>query len=394
MLSDRHYQLLTAYVDGELPAHQREAVERLVEQSPEARSILEKLQSDSTSLRRLPIRQAPETLAEVVMETLSDDTSRPLAQPAQPARALPAPSAIPVWLALPAAACVLLLVSLGTFLFFAVLLGDKPEQPQADNRIAPPPKVADNPPPKDEVKPVVRELDPLLGDLCAGAAEKFGEVVDAKETYVSLAVGQLDDAPARERLSKALKKDPGVHLDLPVASNAKAVDRLKEAFKKTGITMLVDTMAQGKLANNKKPTKGLSFVVYAENLKPEELTQVLRLVGKAELAARRRGRTIDFVAVKGMTSNDRNDLAQLLHVKIETLEPGKGSLWTPLIPVDPKDPKIPMGKPPERFALVLAKGQGLDGKNQSKEIAQFLAARQELDPRMLQVVLTVHEAGI
>src|SRR5215831_7986877 len=54
MLSDQFRQLLTAYVDGELSSRQRKAVQRLLRRSPEARSLLLKLQEDARRLRALP----------------------------------------------------------------------------------------------------------------------------------------------------------------------------------------------------------------------------------------------------------------------------------------------------------------------------------------------------
>jgi len=77
MLSDSRCQLLTAFVDGELDARQRQAVERLVKQSPEARSFLARLEKDSNELKGLPRRKAPDTLPDGVMKTISELTPRP-----------------------------------------------------------------------------------------------------------------------------------------------------------------------------------------------------------------------------------------------------------------------------------------------------------------------------
>jgi hypothetical protein len=393
MLSDRHCQLLTAYVDGELSARERRAVARLLDQSPEARAFLDKLESDSHELRRLPVRRAPTTLADVVMQTLADDRPRPVRLP-RPTPTVAGARGIPLWLGLPAAACLLLAVTGGTFVFFSLLLGDRPDSPKTGEESGPvvvAPK--DTTPPK-KVPEAPPELDPLLGDLFAGAAERFGEKVDAKETYTSLAVGQLQQAPARERLTKVLKKETSVRLDVPVANSSGAVARLNDAFKKNGITVLVDAAARGTLNNPKKKTPGVSFVLYAENLKVDELTQILATVGKAEGAATRRGRVIDVFAVKGMTTTDRSELSKMLNVGVDALDPTKAGLWNPIIPVDPKgNPKDPkMGKQPERLALVLARGQGVKLNPKTPEIQRFMEARQALDPRMLQVVLTIYEA--
>jgi hypothetical protein len=390
MLSDRHYQLLTAYIDGELSARERRTVERLLCKSPEARTILEKLENDSKELRRLPVRQAPETLADVVMQTLSDDLPRTPAKPLRPTAAARLRRAISPWLGFAAAACVLVMVGLGSFALFGRLLEDKAdnEMSQREEESKPNQPVEIVPPPV-----MAKGLDPLVGDLFAGAAEKFAAKVDAKDSYVSVAVGQLHEAPARQRLTTVLKKDPAVRLDLPVTNSAKAVDRLKEAFKNNGITVLVDAAARNHLGNPKKRAKDVSFVLYAENLKAEELAQVLQAIGKAEASTMR---TIDVVSVTGMTPNDRTDLSKMLNVAVKDLQPGKFAL-PPLIESPPKaTSKNPgMVRPVERLALVLAKGEGLKlNPANSLEIRKFLEARKGIRLDMLQVVLTIHETTI
>jgi anti-sigma factor RsiW len=150
MLSDRDCELLTAYVDGELPSGERQSVERLLEQSSEARAFLEKLEGDSAELRRMPVRKAPDTLAEVVMDTVSDAPQVPN-QPVLPAAA-DMPAGIPMWLGFAAAACVLLVVALATYLFFSFVVRDKPrerQEKQKANHV------------KREIQPI-REFDPLL----------------------------------------------------------------------------------------------------------------------------------------------------------------------------------------------------------------------------------------
>ena len=102
MLSDRHCQLLTAYVDGELTARQRRAVDGLVQRSAEARAFLEDLQSDSAELRSLPPRKAPATLAEKVLGTLSDVPRLPV-QPVRPAVIAQGSGMLSTWLGLAAA---------------------------------------------------------------------------------------------------------------------------------------------------------------------------------------------------------------------------------------------------------------------------------------------------
>ena len=53
MLSERHQQLLSAYVDGELSSRQREEAESMVMASPEARQLLAELFQNAERVRKL-----------------------------------------------------------------------------------------------------------------------------------------------------------------------------------------------------------------------------------------------------------------------------------------------------------------------------------------------------
>src|SRR5262245_13037860 len=113
MLSDRICRLLTAYVDGELNARQRQLVQRLLRRSGEVRALLRRLQQDAAALRSLPRRQLDANFSHQVLQTVA-------AQPLQPARSkrvsvrLP----LPVWVGWTAAAAVLFLVCGGSYLYF------------------------------------------------------------------------------------------------------------------------------------------------------------------------------------------------------------------------------------------------------------------------------------
>src|SRR4051812_46941151 len=119
MLSNHQCQLLTAYIDGELNAGERQTVDKLLVTSAEARAFLEKLEDDSKELHRLPSRRAPDTLVNLVMETVCDDQPLPPAKP-------PAATSIPRWLGLTVVAFVLGLVAMLTFVLASGLLSKGP----------------------------------------------------------------------------------------------------------------------------------------------------------------------------------------------------------------------------------------------------------------------------
>ena len=64
---------------------------------------------------------------------------------------------------------------------------------------------------------------------------------------------------------------------MTVKNNAKAVDRLKDVLKGQGIKVIVDSRTQ----TNLKKGQGKQFLVYAENVKIEELGTILRQLGLA-----------------------------------------------------------------------------------------------------------------
>lgn len=69
------HQLLSAYLDGELSAREREEVERLLEQSPEARQELLELEQVGMLLRQLPREALPKSFAPKVLEACLSDTA-------------------------------------------------------------------------------------------------------------------------------------------------------------------------------------------------------------------------------------------------------------------------------------------------------------------------------
>ncbi len=77
MLSDDVCQRLSAYLDGELSERQRQAVERLLQASPEARELLAELQANANALRRVPRHQLPSDFAPQVMDTIAKQQLQP-----------------------------------------------------------------------------------------------------------------------------------------------------------------------------------------------------------------------------------------------------------------------------------------------------------------------------
>src|ERR1700737_74885 len=106
MLSERHLQLLSAYVDGELRQPQRETVERLVEQSPEARNQLQKLRIDAAGIQSLPRKPLNADFTNLIIERIA------LHRPIRAVIPSPQPDrkGVSIWVGFATAAAVLLAV--------------------------------------------------------------------------------------------------------------------------------------------------------------------------------------------------------------------------------------------------------------------------------------------
>src|SRR5438034_245248 len=112
MMLEPHYQeLLTAFVDGELSARQRRFVARLLRRSGEARLLLRQLQDDARQVRTLSSRSIPVDVTGSVLATIHQRKLRPTLRPRVP----PVPT-FPAWTGMAAAAAVLLIVGVGSFL--------------------------------------------------------------------------------------------------------------------------------------------------------------------------------------------------------------------------------------------------------------------------------------
>src|SRR5216684_1274193 len=120
MLPDRLSRMLAAYVDGEMGAHQRKVVLRLLRRSSEARALLRKLQEDANLVRQLPRRNLDADFADLVMQRIAVGVPKP-ARYQIPTSGSP----VPVSWALAAAAAVLLAVGLGSYFYLSALQAEK-----------------------------------------------------------------------------------------------------------------------------------------------------------------------------------------------------------------------------------------------------------------------------
>src|SRR6516162_7542036 len=122
MLSGRITRLLTAYVDGELDGQQRAALRHYLRRSAEARKLLRALQADADQLRSLPRPTLGPDFAQQVLQAIDSRNGK------APRRlALTLPSQLSGRLGLATAAAALLIVALGSYLYFVA--ANRPQPP-------------------------------------------------------------------------------------------------------------------------------------------------------------------------------------------------------------------------------------------------------------------------
>jgi hypothetical protein len=339
MLSDHDCELLTAFLDGQLGARQRKAVLRLLHRSSEARELLRQLQEDAHALRGLPRQTLPVDFAAQVMRVAAERGLRPGGP-----RPVVRPRGLPTWAGLAAAAAVLLAVTAGSYLYFSGM-----QTPPEGVRLAQPERVP----------------------LPAEVGYRF-------------ALRDLGKEGLRPRLEQEFRSDPSWHLAVASDNPARTVARLETALRKQGVQLHVDPRARASLKKNLFRT---TYVVYAENLRPEELTAILHQVGHTDGGS---------ALLNPMSAQDRTRLAKMLGVQVAQLEPLKGppiELRPPPIHVpggqqDKGDKKAgPAPKEAGGFAVVLAQ----DGAVNPNAVRQFLSRRRTFRPGTVQVYFVLHD---
>jgi hypothetical protein len=435
MLSDRVRQLLTAYVDGELSAHQREAATRLLEQSAEARVFVQHLQADSAALRRLPRRQLGPKFSQKVVDAIGDSPSH-VSRRSQVAQFAQAP-VYPAWIGLASAAAVLFVVGVGSALYFYALpskhdrvIVAKNDGPSAVHpshaasavdRNSAPSTPAKNPttpktvPPSTDKNdpPVSEEKHPILestadADISMEAPpirrlEVFNQLEEVK-LALSLTLRDLDQPRFQERLRQKLKEDAAFQLDMSCPASAKGLDRLESAFRAKGVKVLVDRAALTRWQ------KGLKthYAFYSEDLTPEDVAGILLALGDDDKKAEAKQR-FNKIVINHLTPANRGELCTLLGVDPRaTPTKPKGPLGVDITqplskkteeqvadalagkgPLRPQNGKARAPKAPDRLALVLSYNPVRISPAGSKEIKQFLAGHATPRPGTIQILLVL-----
>jgi anti-sigma factor RsiW len=453
MLPDRISRLLTAYVDGELTAQQRQAVHRLLHRSSEARELWRDLQKDADQLRSLPGQTLVPDFSQHVLQTIA---SRKVGQDSNPVgketglescatrrSALSLPPYVPLGLSLAAAAAVLLLAGLGSYVYFATV--DRQHRAELALRSL---QSTRSPIQQSQVEPEVNpsparkpELYERLGPPVAESkASSFAVIpsnkddkpsADPKETVLASPVRQesaplkapdmavalfnlqdLDQANWKQQLQQQLQKGAAHRMELRCTDTLTGVQRLQRALASRGFQFIIDQDAQALLKLGMR--RDTRLALYLEEVTADDLVTALQQLSsedrKAEVKRRGSGQ-FDSLIVNAMTREDQQKLPWILGIAAAQLDAPvpKAQARVDLrkrLPATTQEqaaqllrgqgtPQPESGKPvigsPDRQALVVAYTPGRP-RPTSVELKRFFASRQERRAGTLQILLVLTPA--
>jgi len=448
MLSPREQELLTAHVDGELTPRQRCQVAQLLHRSGEARTLLAKLEDDVRQLRSLPRLNVPVDLSTALLETIATEKLRPghrLRVPAQPP--LPAPTYLPAWTGLAAAAAVLLLVGVGSFLLHThsrsglgsderpgvalqqpgddgadqegagkravvkkldrPIQKDKPRPPDDGAKGREPhstPPIESDPPERlfPHEDPAPARPDPAV--LASGQREPSGKFERVELTLPTVLRLHNLDRPAQDRaLFEQLHHATSWRIELPARDATRGFEHVRAALAKEKVQLLLDPAAQVRLP---KPLWRTDYAIFLENVPLPNVMRVLRAVGMADQPGSDRKVEPRFdgaLVLKPLSRRDRQELRELLGIDPVRVRPS--------LPVPVKiDIHRPLPEQTDELVMATLAGRGiprpgttqaitgfvtpLSGpRSRSAELKRFLDGRQIPRPGTLQVFLVLRNVG-
>jgi hypothetical protein len=394
MIPDRWRELLSGYVDGELTQRQHRLVERVLEQSAEARELLRRLEADAAALRRLAPPVLDRDLSPAVLNAIRERglcPRRRLVFRSQPA--LFSSGAV-----LAGAAAVLLLVGMSSYLLLKISepgpVG-RQEQPEGQGRavaesppVEPPPAiepaapapaatplaqqatpapvrksgdgtafVGPPPPAHEENEKAPEEPRAESAVVTARSMELFQpERVEAVALPVVLALRDLEGEEGRDKLLRELRKESAFRIELPCRNATRAFERVQVALRSQDVVPVVEQTAMMRLG---QPQWRTNYVLFAEDLTPEELATVLRDCGRIDRDGKPSEAQLADVVVTRLSKGHRKDLSDLLGVDPVPIPPeATGPLGT-----DPHRPLPELTAGQVANALSGKTGQGTDSRD-------------------------------
>jgi len=229
------------------------------------------------------------------------------------------------------------------------------------------------------------DLQPGIGAEIGSPADPLDKLEVFNPADLKLArilkIGDLEQRPKREELLKELAKENGWRIEAPCRDSFKAFDRLQGALKAHGIGLVIDQIAQARIKARSKIRIRTHFVLYIEDVTPDELIKILRraaLDDKKAEAKRKGDAQFEALVVNAMTGGDRAELCKLLGVRAKQL-PAPSA-------------RRPDAKTPERLALAMPYNPVRPLPN-SPEIKRFLDNRKPRRPGTVPVLLVLRETN-
>jgi len=336
MLTPQEQELVSSFVDGEISYRRRKATARLLHRSAEARALLAELREASLKLKKLPPRKLEGSLASAILSQIEQRGLEPQ---------IPRPIVkFHVSRRVQYAVAASLLFFVVTLLYLNLRAALVSREPVANGPLA-------------LVTPQLRLEFPDLAK-------------DAKHSM----------------LVEALRKEKAIHLDVAVQSQSVAIERLQDVLRDNGVRVLVNPAVD---STAKKETKPAQYIVYAENLKPEELTKIL------DGLAQSNGANFKALAFAPLAKEDNDKLSGWIgagtNSALRTSTTAKKGLFNPTM-IERPDGVRDTAQQDDlgRFALVFSSDSAADTLPESMQA--FLASRQAQRPGTMQVLFVIHQA--
>ena len=364
MLPDQSIQMLTAFVDGELSTHDREAVMRLLNQSSEAREMLRHLQENAHKLKSLPKRKVEPSLVNEILQAIAEQKVQPTTA-GHPRRRR--------WRSYVAAtmAASLLAGVVGIVVWKAIKEGNNGPNVDGPGFVQIDPK----PEPKPDPTPLPKKANPLLADLTKMTdmiVRDFGAPV-LTDTYFSGTFADLrTEGKSSAQLRHELSREKTVQLEVTVKKNSEAMARLRTVLEVQGIKLVTDPAA--KIAVDDKKVE---YFVYAENLTPEDFSKLMSGLSESYVVGNKTNQKnvsspYQKVALAPLAKEEKQKVAKLLGVEPASL--------------DRKETKSE-GKS-ERVVVLLP---STSAAQPSAEVRQFVNQRRNAPPGAVQVLIKLRQ---
>jgi hypothetical protein len=443
MLSESDQQLLTAYVDGEISARQSRQLLKLIRRSPEARQLLQQMQENCRTLRRLPRVRSHPALSDSVLQQIQALRLKPRTK-SPPVRH----PVVRAWAGYGAAAALLLVVAGASFLFFAHSLqpdtqpavvqngpaveGNQPQPhdptppiaqsgsagsdseklpvaPRREEPMDPTPIVQG--PPRDDSKPLDPEKprDPNVATAPVDLVEL--KMVDIAAPLI-VKLQDVDPSNTKGGVLAEFNKASAFRVEFPCRNGSRSFERFQAACKSQDIGLNVDQTAAERL---KHPHYRTNYAIYLDDVTPEELTKLLQQVAgedKKPDAKKVVDAQFDRIVLVRLGKRDHKELAELLGTDPTVSATPTGPLRTDVhkavsdqtgsqiaatltgqggAPPRPDGDK-PAMKAGEHSALVVPYTPLRPAAN-SVEVKRYLDTRKAARPGTLQVLLVLRETG-